>query len=216
MIRLSKCTKLFGRSLALNSISIDISATGLLLVLGSNGAGKSTFLRACAGLLTPTSGSVTSTEAISYMGHSAMLYPQLSVAENMNFFRAIQNITDANSAHDWLEIEELGSRLVSDLSQGQRARVGLARVLLGSDNRALLLDEPSAAFDQHWQKILINKLQEFAANRLVMMVTHDPERYLAFASRVIILSQGVLVHDFILNADADRSAVLRAYREVLR
>lgn len=216
MIRFKKCSKLFGQSLALNSISLEISGPGLVLVLGSNGAGKSTFLKACAGLLTPSFGSMECKDPVSYLGHQSMLYPQLTVAENLNFFSSVQSFSSVDSAAAWLEIESISDKFVAALSQGQKARVGLARALQGADGKALLLDEPSAAFDRYWQQIFIDKLKEFSLNRLVIMITHDPERYINFASRAIILAQGSVYCDLILDSDSARQTALLAFNEVLR
>lgn len=218
MIQLENCSKLFGNSLALKSVSIKLSKPGLVLVLGANAAGKSTLLRACAGLLTLSSGKTFNSKPLAYLGHHLMLYPHLTVKENLDFFASMQGASTANSECDldWLEIEAMSSKFVSTLSQGQKSRVGLARVLQGSENKTLLLDEPSAAFDQRWQEIFVTKLEVLSKLRLIMLVTHDPEKYLSFASRVLVIERGSIAHDFDMTAKLNTEIVLQAYREVLR
>lgn len=214
MIRLEHCSKLFGSVLALDDVTLELTGDGLVLVLGPNGSGKSTFLRMCAGLTTPSRGQIQKDQVVSYLGHRSMLYPQLTVRENLEFFSAV---ADSNFSEniDWLELDELLDKPVADLSQGQAARASLARALQ-QNSKALLLDEPSSAFDQRWRGLFEKQIAQLRRDRLLLVVTHDPELYFSLASRALIFSQGSLQYDFKAEDLTDRETFLARYQEVQR
>ncbi|HET7481435.1 MAG TPA: heme ABC exporter ATP-binding protein CcmA, partial [Actinomycetota bacterium] len=159
MIRFDDVTVAFGKTLALDSVDVEIGA-GVTGVFGPNGSGKSTLLRAIAGLVTPLRGEVTidgrSTRTstpedrarLGYSGHTSGLYPRLTVEENLVLF---SRLFDAPTERVEMLIEALdltraaGTRAAS-LSAGQKRRASVARALL-HDPDLLLLDEPYANVD---------------------------------------------------------------------
>lgn len=212
MIELREFTKLYRHSAALLDVSCRFESTGLSLIVGSNGAGKSTFLRACAGLIQPSRGTIERRGRFAYVGHSAMLYPELSVEENLRFFAG----SDVSfSAIDWLELGEIRGKRVKDLSQGQRARVSLARAVSEKPS-VLLLDEPCASFDATWKEKFTRALESWLTSTQILMVTHAPSSYARIAARISVFERGRLVTDTNLANQADAERALEAYREALR
>src|SRR5580704_10470518 len=92
-VNLDSVSKIYGSFAALRNVSTSLSAGSCTVILGENGAGKSTFLRIVAGLIRPTRGSVTvfsevphqQRRRMAYMSHSPMLYDELTAIENLNY-----------------------------------------------------------------------------------------------------------------------------------
>lgn len=174
-------------------ISADVGAGTLLRVLGANGAGKTTLLRIIAGLGAASAGSVRWTqgeaatvveccaaEAASFVGHASAFNDALTVAENLSYAAALAGLDgSANAvrrALGKLGVDALGNRRFGRLSQGQRKRVSLARLLLRSQRgeRAWLLDEPFVALDADTQAQLASLIsEELAAGAIVALTSHQ-------------------------------------------
>src|ERR1700761_2969137 len=96
-VQLETVSRLFGTFAALRKVSLTLEAGHCYVLLGQNGAGKSTLLRILAGLLRPSYGTIRlfdghphdQRERIGYMSHAAMLYDELSAAENLRYFAAL-------------------------------------------------------------------------------------------------------------------------------
>lgn len=142
----------------LRDLSFRLEPGSVLLLRGPNGAGKSTLLRVLAGLLPPAGGSVRLMgrsladapeaygEEIAYAGHLDAVKPQLTVAENLQFWAALQDGNDIAEALARLDLAAIADRPAHACSAGQRRRLGLARLLLAP--RSLwLLDEPTVSLD---------------------------------------------------------------------
>src|SRR5262245_23118343 len=127
-------TKRYGTLAVLNDCTCHFFAGDKVLLLGANGTGKSTLLRILAGLLRPDRGTRETpleTSAIGYSGHDLLLYPELSVKENLSLFNAlIPRPADLEEVLVWWELTEIQDRTVGRLSRGQQARVTLARATL--------------------------------------------------------------------------------------
>ena len=169
-------------------LDFRLQAGQALMLRGANGSGKSSLLRSLAGLAPWQAGQLhwrghsCSSRApqyldeLAYLGHHNGLSDGLSVHANLDFGLALQG--QAGDARrrtevlDRLALRPLGERLVGRLSQGQRRRVGLARLML-SARRLWLLDEPEASLDaagvQLLEQILIEHL---AGGGLVVLASH--------------------------------------------
>jgi heme exporter protein A len=208
MIELSRLTKVYGRSVALRGVTLDVPAGSVLSVLGHNGSGKTTLLRLVATLIRPTAGSgrlggqdlVRNRDEvrrlIGLVGHGTQLYDDLTALENLAFAAALgdgprdRHAAEAALARVGLEAHT-GAR-VRELSTGMRRRVALARVMLRRP-RVLLLDEPFSGLDQDGSKRLEEYLGEFRAEGgAALLVTHSLGRALALGNAVAVLAGGRL------------------------
>lgn len=197
MISIRGLSKRFGQVRALQDIDLVIQDAQHLLIAGPNGSGKTTLLRTIAGLSTPSAGFIEidgskpkrARARIGYLGHSPLLYPQLTVRENLEFFAGLYRVpTDA--AQDWLEIVGLTPRAeaaTSTLSRGELQRAAIARALI-HDPDIVLADEPFNSLDAGAAETLPGVLSR--AGRTLVLAMHDIQRGFTFVDRVITLTSG--------------------------
>lgn len=171
-----------GGRIVLANRSFTLSDAGLLAVVGPNGAGKSTLLRVIAGLLAPAEGRISLEPAgeagmagvVHYLGHADGLKAQLTVRENLDFWRRLwggEAVEPALAAVGLAHVVDLPAGV---LSAGQKRRVALARLLL--HRRPLwLLDEPLTALDDRAEAMLGSLLAvHVAGGGMAMVATHRP------------------------------------------
>jgi heme exporter protein A len=125
-------------------LSFSVGSGEALLVSGANGSGKSTLLRTLASLLPAFSGTVVRPSGFTFIGHKNALEPSLDVFEQLAFWKNLFSV-DANGV-DALGLTPLYRKRISELSEGQRRRVALARLFI-NPQPLWLLDEPHAALD---------------------------------------------------------------------
>ena len=171
-------------------INVVVTAGTLLRVLGPNGAGKTTLLRILAGLGAASAGAVCwrapdstelrPSEAAVFAGHSNTMNDALTVAENLSYAAALAGFDGktivVRRALAQLGVEKLINRRFGSLSQGQRKRASLARLLLRAQpgERAWLLDEPFVALDADTQAHLASLItQELEAGAIVVLTSHQ-------------------------------------------
>jgi molybdate transport system ATP-binding protein len=183
-------------------LTLDVEAETLALV-GPSGAGKTSVLRAVAGLARPARGAIScggetwfgdgvdlrpEQRSVGYVFQEYALFPHLTVEQNVTFGGG-----RADRLLRRLRIEHLAKAKPGELSGGERQRVAIARALARSP-RVLLLDEPMAALDPHTRggvrAELHDLLRELALPTL--LVTHDFEDAAALADRVGVLAEGRL------------------------
>ena len=170
-------------------LSFVVEANTLLRVSGANGAGKTTLLRILAGLAAASEGSavwhredavVSSAEAACFVGHANAFNDALTVRENLTYAAALAGLDasslDIESALDAFGVKPMINRRFGTLSQGQRKRCSLARLLLNAQRggRAWLLDEPFVALDVNTQAQLAAVISaKLAAGGLVIYTSHQ-------------------------------------------
>lgn len=180
----------------LRNISLALPRGTFTRLIGANGAGKSTVLRLMCGLITPTAGQVVSESRgrIGYIGHDSMLYPDLTVTENLEFFARALGVSC------WREAcEEVLARVgavsqsrvrVSRLSRGTARRVGIARALVHSP-ALILADEPYAGLDEGSAHSVRELLQEHNARGATLVVSgHSVDDASRPHERLVILDGG--------------------------
>jgi iron complex transport system ATP-binding protein len=195
------------------NVSCALEPGEVTAIVGPNGAGKSTLVALLAGDLHPRAGQVLfgdanlTTMTTTKRAQTRAVLPQhttpmfsFSVRDVVAMGRFPWNSESARStaSHVNYALERLGISALADqpfsqLSGGEQALVGLARIMV-QDTPVVLLDEPTAALDVKHQMMVGDVLTEFAAQgRTVSLIAHDLNMAARFASRVIVLHQGQLV-----------------------
>jgi ABC-2 type transport system ATP-binding protein len=225
----------FGAVVALEDVDLDVGPGEVVAVMGPSGAGKSTLLRVLATLVAPDAGTVTVAGADVareggdvrravglVLGEERSWYWRLSGRANLEFFAALYGHDRAGArerAGALLERVGLGGgaadRRVGTYSSGMRARLALARGLLG-DPRVLLLDEPTRSLDVGAADAVRALLREHVEEHrtAVLLVTHAAAEAAALAGRAVVLAGGrvVATHDGPLEAGALAASVRGAPR----
>jgi heme ABC exporter ATP-binding subunit CcmA len=205
VVQFRAAVALAGRFPALAGVDLCLHAGEVVVVVGANGAGKTSLLRACAGLLPVTSGEATVLGVdlvtdhttvrrhVGLLGHAAPLYDELSAAENVRFaVKALGlPVADADAALERLGlVGRLRTTPAGRLSAGQRRRVALA-ALLARRPALWLLDEPHAGLDASSRALLGHLVGEAAADgAAVLLSSHEPQLSVPLADRVVTMAGG--------------------------
>ena len=197
---------------ALTGVDLTVNAGEIVFVKGPNGAGKTTLLHLCAGLIQPKEGKgqilghdlsserTSIRKRVGLLSHSSGLYRDLTVLENITFWTQIAGVekSEIDNRISWaLERMELGNKLqnqkVRSLSVGQKRRASLAVFIVRRPD-LWLMDEPHAGRDQEGRQAVDNLIEESVrAGATVIVASHDLERVLNLATRVVTLSGGAVV-----------------------
>jgi len=159
-------------------LSFDLAAGELLVVTGPNGSGKTTLIRLLAGLIEPSSGSMSkAVNGLQYVGHEAAVKAELSVRENLRFNARLAHGGDKiKTALAALGLTDCAEQPGRTLSAGQRKRTALARLLL-DDTPLWLLDEPYTNLDAGGFEVMDNLLDShLAGGGACVMATHGAHR----------------------------------------
>ena len=204
-IEIRDLSKTFGRVEALKNISLDIPCGRITGLLGPNGAGKTTLIKAMAGSVKPSSGSVSVfshdpvrnrkklRKRIGYMPQNPSVYEDLSARENIIFFGRLHGLEDLDSrTGNILEFTGLANRAddpVHTFSGGMKKRVSLACALV-HDPELLFLDEPTAAIDPVLRKKFWEMFRHLAdVGKTIIISTHLMEEAL-HCDILVLLSEG--------------------------
>ncbi len=202
---------------ALNGVSVAFRDSEFVAVLGPSGCGKTTLLNILGGLDRYDSGDLiinqvstkqyTDRNWDAYRNHSVgfvfqsyNLIPHQTVLSNVELALTLSGVSKEERrarAKAVLEKVGLGDQLKkkpNQMSGGQMQRVAIARALV-NDPEILLADEPTGALDSETSVQIMDLLKEVAEDRLVIMVTHNPELADAYASRIVRLQDGVVIGD---------------------
>jgi ABC-2 type transport system ATP-binding protein len=190
----SNLTVRFGDEIAVSEVSFEVVPASITVLLGGDGAGKTTVLRVLAGALEPNEGAVDrpSPEEIGYVSAKGGAYPDLTVTENLSFsYRCSEAQFRARSEELLLRTGLTGThdRLARDLSGGMRQKLALAMALI-HDPRLLVLDEPTTGVDPVSRAELWRMMARSAAQGAAVVVatsyTDEAER----AAHVVVLDEG--------------------------
>ncbi|HYI08088.1 MAG TPA: ABC transporter ATP-binding protein [Thermoanaerobaculia bacterium] len=214
LVQVRNVTRRFGSFTAVDNVSFDLPRGKVFGFLGPNGSGKSTTIRMLAGLLAPTSGSITGfgsldvtkqTEAwksrLGYMSQKFSLYLDLTVEENLRFYGTIYGLTNdkirerIDTLAERLRFQKIRNQLTDGLSTGLRQRVALAAALL-HEPELLFLDEPTGGVDPRGRRLFWDLIYELAADRgmTVLVTTHYMDEA-EQCDRLAFILDGVLIAD---------------------
>ncbi|MBD0787476.1 ABC transporter ATP-binding protein [Vibrio sp. Y2-5] len=196
----------------LESLSLEVDKGEIVCLLGASGCGKTTLLKAIAGLLPLTSGHmslncVTIDDGANWLApekrnigmifQDYALFPHLTVEENVGFgLRTLSAVERNSKVQEMLELVHLssfGDRYPHQLSGGQQQRVAIARSLAYKPD-LLLLDEPFSNIDTQVRHDLISEIRKIFKKQGVtaIFVTHSREEAFAFADKMAVMNHGVI------------------------
>ncbi len=202
---------------ALKNVSVSFRQNEFVAVLGPSGGGKTTMLNIIGGLDKYSSGDLVingkstvdfrdrdwdsyRNHTVGFIFQSYNLIPHQNVISNVELALTIAGLSKkerVERAKEALERVGLGDQLYkkpNQLSGGQMQRVAIARALV-NDPEILLADEPTGALDTQSSVQIMELLKEVASDRLVVMVTHNPELANRYANRIVQLRDGQIISD---------------------
>jgi NitT/TauT family transport system ATP-binding protein len=210
------------RYTAVQDVSLTVGAGEFVSVVGPTGCGKSTLLNVGAGLLVPSTGTVTvfgqSLTSINrragYMFQAESLMPWRTAQDNVAAglqFRGVPDDQAQAQTQEWLRrvgLGGFGDRYPHQMSGGMRKRVSLAQTLV-LDPDIILMDEPFSALDIQTRQLMENELLELwaAKRKAVLFITHDLDEAIAMSDRVVVMSAGPGSHpigDFRIDIERPR------------
>lgn len=212
MLNLHHVTIRYGANTIVNDISLALRAGESGCLLGASGSGKTSILRAIAGFVDISHGSITvrghevataqRSEApekrkVAMMFQDLALFPHLNVAENIAFglnrWSAHERKQRVDEMLALVSLPDIHQRSLHELSGGQQQRVALARALAPKPDM-LLLDEPFSSLDTELRQQLVVQVRQICKQEKVtaLLVTHDQQEAFAFGDRIAVLHDGRL------------------------
>ena len=212
-ITLENISKTFGKVKALDGVSLDVKDKEFFVLFGPAGAGKTTILNCIAGIAMPEEGTVrfdgkimnlveTARRNVAMVFENYALYPQMTVYDNMasplrsDLYRESEDVIKERvyAAAKMMKMENLLTRLPSQLSNGQKQRVAMGRALVRTPN-VFLMDEPLAHLDAKLRNAMRTELKEMQANfgTTSIYVTHDFMEAMSLGDRIAIVNKGKIV-----------------------
>jgi Cu-processing system ATP-binding protein len=208
VISLQAVSKQYGRETVLRNINFEVSSGECIVLVGHNGAGKTSLMKLMLGLTRPSTGkvevlgrnpafsaAVAQRLALGYLPESVAFYEAMTGKEVLSFYAQLKGASAAECIK-LLELVGLGDaakRRVGTYSKGMRQRLGLAQAMLGNP-QLLFLDEPTTGLDpilrQHFYELIDGLQKEGATSLISSHALHEVE---ARASRFIILKAGEVV-----------------------
>ena len=204
-ITLDHVTKAFLNRKAVDKLSLDVDDGAFVSIFGPNGAGKTTLLRMISTLSAPTSGTITLFGAdtrknadtargmVGLISHNAMVYPDLTAQENLEFFARLYGVENPEArAMELLDAVGLKNRrfdVARTFSRGMTQRLAIARALV-NDPKIFLLDEPYSGLDPHAVDVFDHLIADVREGRTFVMVSHDLEKGLSLCTHALIMAKG--------------------------
>ncbi len=212
MIETDKLSRHYGRTVAVDQITLRIARGEVVGFLGPNGAGKTTTMKMLTGYLFPTSGTarvagfdvlrspLEMKRRIGYLPENAPLYTDMTVLEYLRFVAEVRRIPRAARRSAIGEvvascgIHQVLGKVIGTLSKGFRQRACLAQALLHKPE-VLILDEPTTGLDPNQILEIRALLRDLGRDRTVLLSTHILPEVEAVCSRVLIIHRGKIVAD---------------------
>jgi len=211
LVTLVGVSKAYGRTVAVNNVSLDVGEGEFVTLLGPSGSGKTTTLMLIAGFERPTIGEILvrgesvvarppEKRDIGMVFQSYALFPHMTVFENVAFPLRTRRLAGpevarrVDEALDAVRMPGLDGRYPRQLSGGQQQRVALARALVYRPS-LLLMDEPLGALDKKLREEMQSELKTLQRELGIttLYVTHDQQEALALSDRIAIMNGGDLV-----------------------
>ena len=211
----------YGDAPALHPLNLRVEHGERVALLGHNGSGKTTFLRMAAGLLEPTSGSVTisghdphsitARSFTSYLADTPVFYDDLSVWEHLEYVARMHGVVDweqhAADLLDHLGLYERAEELPQRFSRGLRQKAAIAIAFI-RPFELLLVDEPFVGLDAAGKEALLALFDQAATDGATLVVATHELSFVNRVQRIVALRDGQLIHDGPLG-DTDVDALVR-------
>ncbi|WP_323772013.1 ABC transporter ATP-binding protein [Antarctobacter sp.] len=207
---LDAITAMYGDTVAVDELTLEIARGELLSLLGPSGCGKTTTLRMIAGFIQPSSGHIMLNgqditrlpphkRNIGVVFQAYALFPHLSALENVAFGLRMRNVPKpqrqerARAALDTVGLGAFADRLPGNLSGGQQQRVALARALV-IEPEVLLLDEPLSNLDANLRAEMRDEIRTLQQRLGIttLFVTHDQQEALSMSDRIAVMDGGLI------------------------
>ena len=202
----SKLTKSYGEATGVFDLDIEIDQGSIVGFIGPSGSGKTTTVHLLTGVLSPDSGTAEvlgerplsfsrDTRArIGYMPQETILYPDLTLRENLNFAASLYGVSYQRKEKlarlvDFVELEGTVERLPKEASGGEKRRLMLASTLI-HDPDLIFLDEPTAGVDPVLRRKFWDRFGELAADAKTLVVTTQYVGEAAYCDYVAVLAEG--------------------------
>ena len=232
MITVRHLSKTFKTLRAVDDVSFEAPECQVLGLIGPNGAGKTTTMRMITTFIQPTSGSINVAgydlekspdeirRNIGYLPETPPLYPELTVEEYLSFAAGLREIpsgqvkSKVDAVIEMCALGEFRRTACGVLSKGYKQRAGLAQAIIHSP-KVIILDEPTNGLDP-MQIIEIRKLiKGLGAAHTVVLSSHILQEVAEICSRVLIMANGKIVADKLIDASTSSQALERQFIEAV-
>ncbi|WP_420467461.1 ATP-binding cassette domain-containing protein [Panacagrimonas sp.] len=218
-------TRRFGPNLAVDQLDLRLRQGEILGLLGPNGAGKSTTMKMLTGNLAPSEGEVLikgqslhqapvlAKRQLGYLPEQPPVYPELTVDEYLRYCAGLHGLA-AGARSDAVAaakrdcgLDEVGRRLIGNLSKGYQQRVGLAQAIIHRPP-VVILDEPTVGLDPIQIREIRSLIRELGQRYSVILSSHILPEIQAVCSRVMIIDRGRTVYDAAIDAQARKQTLV--------
>lgn len=211
MVEVKNLVKSYGNIKAVDNISFNVEDGEILGFLGPNGAGKSTTMNIITGYLSSTKGSVKVggvdvledpkkvKSMIGYLPETPPLYQDMTVIKYLEFIFELKKVKLPKKAHinevmKLVQIDNVSTRIIKNLSKGYRQRVGFAQALIGNPP-VLILDEPTVGLDPQQIIEIRSLIKKLGKKHTIIFSSHVLSEISATCDRVVVISSGKIVAD---------------------
>ena len=216
MVSIKELSHKYGKDWAIQNISIEITTTGIVGLLGSNGAGKSTTMNILCGVISPTQGSasiaghdlksdpIEAKKQLGFLPQQAPLHLELTVDEYLRHCAQLRKrprnkLKQAvERAKEYCGVSHFGKRLIGNLSGGYKQRVGIAQAII-HEPQLVVLDEPTNGLDPVQITEVRSLVRDLGKKCAVLLSTHILSEVQATCERIIMIEEGKGIFDGTIN-----------------
>lgn len=221
-------TRSFGHRNAVKNINLSVRRGEVLGLLGVNGAGKSTTMNMLAGIMIPDKGSINisghslserpmqARARLGYLPEQPPLYPELTVDSYLAYCARLRGVPGSEvmkaveKSRSQCGLEEVGHRLIKNLSKGYQQRAGIAQAIIHQPD-IVILDEPTVGLDPIQIVEIRNLIRSLGNQHSVILSTHILPEVQAVCDRVMIIREGQVLHDSPLSAFTENESLEQVF-----